>query len=150
MPETKASKKRRLEAELDVRKRKAALLLVENELNEEGTRRTQEEIASEIGISRKCLWQWKTQDSAFIDYTNMLADEFLDAKRTVVYRQLMKLIESSQPSVKAIDLFLRRHGLLTDKQVVETNEVAAEKSNEDIEKDIAELDKIINEDNEGY
>lgn len=148
MPETKASKKRRLEAKLDVRKRKAALLLVENELNEYGERRTQEEIASEIGITRKCLWQWKTQDSVFIEYTNMLADEFLDAKRTIVYRQLMKLIDCGQPSVKAIDLFLRRHGLLTDKQVVETNEVSTEKSNEDIEKDLAELDKIINEDNE--
>jgi hypothetical protein len=49
-----------LEAKLDARKRKAAYLLVENELRETGEKRTQEDIAEEIGVTYKCLWEWKT------------------------------------------------------------------------------------------
>jgi DNA-binding XRE family transcriptional regulator len=44
-----------LEAKLDARKRKAAYLLVENELRETGEKRTQEDIAEEIGVTYKCL-----------------------------------------------------------------------------------------------
>jgi hypothetical protein len=45
-----------LEAKLDARKRKAAYLLVEkveNELRETGEKRTQEDIAEEIGVTYK-------------------------------------------------------------------------------------------------
>lgn len=139
----RVTKKRRLESKLDIRKRKAALLLVENEMNEYDTRKTQDDLAAEVGITRKCLWQWKTQDRDFIEYVNILADDFLDAKRTVVYRQMMKLIEGSQPSVKAMQLYLQRQGLLTDKKVVEYSSEGSNKSNDDIKKELEELDELL-------
>ncbi|QWI73291.1 hypothetical protein ER45_030530 (plasmid) [Bacillus mycoides] len=112
------SSKKELEARLNLTQRQAALMLVENEMGD-GERRTQEQIAEELGITRMCLYKWRTQNKAFIDYKNMISDEFFAEKRDFVYRQMFKLIGGAQPSVRAIDLYLRRHGLLTEKHVVE-------------------------------
>jgi hypothetical protein len=132
-----------LEAKLDARKRLAAYLLVENELRETGDKRTQEDIAEEVGVSYKSLWEWKTKDSVFIEYKNALADDFLAEKRAYVYGQLMKLIGGSQPSVKALDLYLRRFGLLTEKQVMVTEDSGGSRSNDDLAKELEELDDLL-------
>jgi hypothetical protein len=132
-----------LEAKLDARKRKAAYLLVENELRETGEKRTQEDIAEEIGVTYKCLWEWKTKDQVFIEYKNALADDFLSEKRAYVYGQLMKLIGGSQPSVKALDLYLRRFGLLTEKQVMVTEDNGGSRTNDDLASELAELDDLL-------
>lgn len=134
-----------LEAKLDARKRNAAYLLVENELRETGERRKQEDIAAEIGVTYKTLWMWKTTDPVFIEYKNALADDFLSEKRAYVYGQLMKLIGGSQPSVKALDLYLRRFGLLTEKQVTVNESTNASRSNEDLAKELAELDDLLDD-----
>jgi transcriptional regulator with XRE-family HTH domain len=132
-----------LEAKLDARKRLGAYLLVENELRETGEKRTQEDIAEEVGVSYKTLWEWKTKDSVFIEYKNALADDFLAEKRAYVYGQLMKLIGGSQPSVKALDLYLRRFGLLTEKQVMVTEDNSGSRSNDDLAKELEELDDLL-------
>jgi hypothetical protein len=120
-----------------------AYLLVENELRETGEKRTQEDIAEEVGVSYKTLWEWKTKDSVFIEYKNALADDFLAEKRAYVYGQLMKLIGGSQPSVKALDLYLRRFGLLTEKQVMVTEDNSGSRSNDDLAKELEELDDLL-------
>jgi DNA-binding XRE family transcriptional regulator len=132
-----------LEAKLDARKRKAAYLLVENELRETGDKRTQDDIAEEVGVTSKTIWEWKTKDSVFIEYKNALADDFLSEKRAYVYGQMMKLIGGSQPSVKAIDLFMRRFGLLTEKQVITTEEVSGNRSNDDLAKELEEIEDLL-------
>lgn len=137
------ARKKALEARLEPRQREAALLCVERELSDEKDRKSFDEIAAEVGVSRISLYKWRTQNKAFIDYVNLLCDDFLESKRAIVYRQLMKLIEGAQPSVKALDLYMRRHGLLTDKQVVETKESGAARSNEDIAAELEELDEIL-------
>jgi hypothetical protein len=142
------AKQRALEARLDGRKKRAALLCVEREFSEADDRKGYDEIAEEIGIARKTLWEWRTQDKTFIEYVNLLADDFLASKRTVVYRRLMQLIDGPQPSVKGIDLYLRRHGLLTDKSVIETKESGAARDNNDIAAEIAELDELISDEAE--
>ena len=135
-----------LESKLNANQLKAAYLLVENELLETGEKRTLEEIAEEVGVVYKTLWQWKTRNKVFIEYKNSIADDFLADKRDRVYGQLMKLINASNPSVKAISLFLQHQGLLTQKTQIETVGGATEgSSNESIEKDLAELDAILND-----
>lgn len=136
-------KKKALEAKLDARQQKAAFLLVENEMRETGDKRTQEDIAEEVGVSFKTLWTWKKKNDAFIEYKNAIADDFLNEQRAFVYSQLMKLIGGSQPSVKAIDLWMRRHGLLTDKTVTETLDGSNERSNDDLQRELAELDELL-------
>ena len=135
-----------LESKLKANQTKAAYLLVENELLETGEKRTLEEIAEEVGVTYKTIWCWSTKNKVFIEYKNLIADDFLSGKRAKVYGQLMKLIESNNPSVKAISLFLQVHGLLTTKTQIETIGGASEStSNESIEKDLAELDAILND-----
>lgn len=134
-----------LEAKLDARKRNAAYLLVENELRETGEKRKQDDIAAEIGVSSKTIWEWKTKDPVFIEYKNAIADEFLSEKRAFVYGQLMKLISGPQPSVKGIDLWMRRFGLLTEKQVTVTEDASGGRSNEDLAKELEDLDDLLND-----
>ena len=140
-----ANRIKALEAKLDANKRKAAYLLVENELRETGDKRTQEDIAEEVGVTYKTLWSWRTKDQVFIEYKNAIADDFLAEKRAHVYGQLMKLIGGSQPSVKALDLYLRRFGLLTEKQVTVTEDSGSNRSNEDIKKELEELNELLDD-----
>jgi DNA-binding XRE family transcriptional regulator len=134
-----------LEAKLDARKRNAAYLLVENELRESGEKRKQEEIAEEVGVTSKTIWEWKTKDPVFIEYKNAIADDFLSEKRAFVYGQLMKSISGPQPSIKGIDIFMRRFGLLTEKQVNVTEDAGGSRSNEDIEKEIEDLNNLLDD-----
>jgi len=145
-------RKQELEAKLSGKQRQAALLCVERELAEDTpSRLTLEEIADKIGYTRKQLWQWRTQNRAFIDYVNLICDDFFDSKRVTVYRRLMGLIdpknENVMPSVKAIDLYFRRCGLLVDRQIVENRNTADTTSTEDISADIKELDHLLEETN---
>lgn len=141
-----SNRMKQLEAKLDARQRKAAYLLVENELRETGERRSYEDIAAEIGVHYKTVWEWRTKNRNFIAYKNEIADDFLADKRDQVYAQLMKLITAPQPSVKAIDLFMRRHGMLTDRQITQTENGDENRSTDDLEKELAELDDLLDGD----
>lgn len=134
-----------LEAKLDARKQKAAYLLVENELRETGEKRSQEDIAEEVGVTSKTIWSWKTTDPIFIEYKNAIADDFLSEKRAYVYGQLMKTISGAQPSIKGIDIFMRRFGLLTEKQVNVTEDASTSRSNEDLARELAELGDLLDD-----
>src|SRR5690625_2545941 len=103
---------------------------------------TFEDIATEVGVSRQSLLKWRQQNRASIDYVNYLADDFLAAERAFVYRQLMKSISGEQPSIKGIDLYFKRHGLITERSVVETVESGG-RDEADIAADIAELDDLL-------
>lgn len=139
--------RKELEQKLTLKQREAALMLVENELTSDSEeRKTQEELSEALGVSRMALYKWRTQNNAFIEYKNLLADDFFSEKRDIVYRQLFKLITSSQPSVKAIDLYMRRHGLLTDKTVVVDETSAGGKTDAQIAQEVAELDDLLKED----
>lgn len=138
-----SSKLQELESKLTAQQRKAAYMLVENELRETGEKQKLEDIAAEIGVDRSTLYLWRTRNRTFIAYKNEIADDFLSDKRDRVYGQLMKLINAPQPSVKAIDLFMRRHGLLTDRQVTETVGGDNSRTDNDIAKEIEELDDLL-------
>lgn len=141
----KSNRMQLLESKLTAQQRKAAYMLVENELRDSGDKVSQEQIADEVGVTYKTIWSWRTKNKTFIEYKNLIADDFLADKRDQVYGQLMKLISGSQPSVKAIDLYLRRHGLLTDKTVIEQDTGEGGRTNTDLEKELAELDDLLDE-----
>jgi hypothetical protein len=139
------NKLKALEAKLTEQQKKAAYMLVENDLkpNKDETKLTYEQIADEIGVTYKTIWSWRTQNRNFIAYKNEISDDFLSDKRSRVYGQLLKLIEGEQPSVKAIDLFMRRFGLLTEKQVISTEDNSGSRSNDDLASELAELDDLL-------
>lgn len=139
------SRIKQLEAQLSFEKRKAAQACALNEIMPEGgEKKTQEQLAEELGMSRMGLYRWRTQDSTFIEYMNLLADDMLSSHRAKVYGKLMTLIDGPQPSVKAIDLFMKRYGLLTEKQII-TDNTTADESSEDIQKEADDLDRYLKE-----
>jgi hypothetical protein len=140
-----SNKLKALEAKLTEQQKKAAYMLVENDLksNKDPLKLTYEQIADEIGVSYKTIWSWRTQNRNFIAYKNEISDDFLSDKRSRVYGQLLKLIEGEQPSVKAIDLFMRRFGLLTEKQIIATEDASGSRSNDDLAKELEELDDLL-------
>jgi hypothetical protein len=139
------NKLKALEAKLTEQQKKAAYMLVENDLksNKDPLKLTYEQIADEIGVSYKTIWSWRTQNRNFIAYKNEISDDFLSDKRSKVYGQLMKLIDGEQPSVKAISLYLQRYGLLTQKTQVETIDTGGSRSNDDLASELAELDDLL-------
>lgn len=139
-----------LEAKLTMQQRKAALLLVQRELDESVAvqHTTIDDVAEKVGISPRQLYRWK-HDPVFVEYQNMIADDFLSSYRPAVYKQMLKLINGSQPSVKAMDLYLKRFGLLTDRTVTEAVENESEQSDEKIAQDIAELERELADDSGG-
>jgi len=135
--------RKELEAKLTLQQRKAALMLVENELETE-EKKSQDEIASEVGVTRQALYKWRTQNKTFIEYRNMLADDFFSSMRPYVYKQLLKTISGSQPSIKGIDLFFRRFALLTDKTIIEDGSGDNEnRSDAALKKELAELEEML-------
>lgn len=138
-----SKRKRALEAKLSLKQRKAALMLVEKELDIEGLDiQTDDEIAEACEVHRMTVYRWKNQNVAFRDYMNLIADEYFQAQRTFVYKQLLKTISGEQPSIKGIDLYMKRHGLLTEKhEVTTTNDGPS--SNEDLEESLKEVDSLL-------
>ncbi|MEK3995472.1 phBC6A51 family helix-turn-helix protein [Psychrobacillus sp. FSL K6-2365] len=134
-----------LEAKIGPLRVKGAYMLLALELREtaEGGPTTVAQVAEELKVSTVTLWNWKNNRD-FITYKNLIADTFLEEKRAIVNQKLMSLIDSSQPSVKAIDLYFRRFGLLTERQIVEQVESQdVNTSNEKIEESMAEIDELL-------
>jgi hypothetical protein len=144
-----------LEAQLTAQQRKAAQMLVANEwgelLSEDGRKKSMQELADDIGIARSTLYEWKAQER-FIDYVNYLTDINLRGMQSEVNVALMKAIRGGNnglPSVKAIDLYMRRWALLSNRTIVEDrrDEITNNrKTDEEIRRDIAELNDLVDGD----
>jgi transcriptional regulator with XRE-family HTH domain len=95
---------------------KAAIMLVANELAGKD-KKSQEELADEIGISRQQLYTWRTQNRDFIAYQAAVSDMHLESFRAEADAALLKLIKSG--SVKGLDLYYTMLGKKIAKSQVE-------------------------------
>lgn len=114
-----------LKERLTPQQQMAVHLLVANEFSGK-EKRTQEELAEEIGISRQALHQWRTENVNFIQYQAALTDMKLDSYRSLVDARLMTLIERGPsnngiPSIKAIELYYKLSGSLVERKEITTN-----------------------------
>lgn len=96
------------ESKFRPKQREAAIALVEYEFTPKGERKTKDEIAEELGITRKTLHNWDTKDRNFINYKNHLAGQFADSSLSFVYSKLLDGI--SKGSMRGIETFLKRIG----------------------------------------
>lgn len=124
----------------------AAVKLVENSFAGRG-RKTLEEIAEEIGISRTTLWMW-SNDVNFIRYKEAIADQMLRSNIDLANGQLLALINgeytnNGTPSIKALELFYKLSGKLVEKKEVITNVDKPKVSQSEIEETLTELGKGI-------
>lgn len=137
------SRKEQIKAKLTTAQQKAVYLLVENEMMPTDERKTQDDIAQEVGVERMTLYRWRTRNEDFIEFKNLVADDFLASDRERVYGVLTKMIFGKQPSIKAIDLYLKRFGLLSEKIINENVDNGTGRSDEDVKRQLAELDALL-------
>lgn len=104
------------ESKLRPKQREAAVLLIEKEFADKGERKTNDQIAEELGITRMTLYNWDTRDRNFIEYKNFLAADFFDSYLPFVYKKLIDGIHHG--SMKGIEIFLKRRGELDSRSEV--------------------------------
>lgn len=114
------------ERALDPMHAQAARLLVENQFRLKNERRTMEEIAAEVGVSRQSLHKWQ-QNSDMIKYMGALSEQQLALYKPLADSQLIKSIRgdgqnNGLPSQKGLDLYYKRMGLLTERHEILTSE----------------------------
>ncbi|MDA2267072.1 phBC6A51 family helix-turn-helix protein [Bacillus cereus] len=137
---------RDLRQEITEEQAQAAVKLVENSFAGRG-RKTLEEIAEELGVSRTTLWTW-SNDVNFIRYKEALADQLLRDNIDLANGQLLALIRgdftaNKTPSIKALELFYKLSGKLAEKKEITTNVDKPKVSQSEVEQELAELGKGI-------
>src|SRR5690625_2625110 len=100
--------------------REAGIAMVEYEFTGKNERKTLEEIANEVKVSRMTLHNWNHYDNNFIAYKNYLAAKFFDGHLAFVYKKMLDGINDG--SMKGIELFLKRIGDLDTRSEVTINE----------------------------
>jgi hypothetical protein len=103
---------------------KVAYAIVENDYRKHDERKTMQDIADELGISRTTLYNHKN-DSNVVRLMSMLSEKQTDTMRAKVDSALMRLIDDGSgrlPSIKAIELFYKLKGLMIDRSIVGESE----------------------------
>ncbi|MFB7304071.1 phBC6A51 family helix-turn-helix protein [Heyndrickxia sporothermodurans] len=141
-----------LKAALTVPQQKAAWLIHQNELSDniEGSRRSYEDIANDVGVDVRTLYNWRKQDRNFIAYKNAIADVTLYSYRDEVDAMLMKLIRGGNNgigSIKALQLYYQMIGKLVSKQemtIVNEDERRTKRlTDEEVSEQLAKLNETI-------
>jgi transcriptional regulator with XRE-family HTH domain len=138
-----------LKEHLTPQQQMAAHLLVANEFAGK-EKKSQEELAEEIGVSRQTLHNWRTDNADFIRYQSALTDMKLDSYRSLVDARLMTLIERGPsnngiPSIKAIELYYKLSGRLVERKEISTNseQEGRRLTQEEIAKGLEELNESL-------
>lgn len=117
------------EARFKPKQREGAIMLVEYEFTPKAARKSKQEIADELGITRKTLHNWDTKDSNFIAYKNHLAAQYTDSQLAFVYQKLIESI--GRNSVRAMELYMKRIGDLDTKTEVTVKQDGEDKTHEE-------------------
>ncbi|OYD06292.1 phBC6A51 family helix-turn-helix protein [Paludifilum halophilum] len=106
----------KLEAQLSPIQRKAAYMLAVNDLGIDGPRKTQIQMAGEIGVSDSTIRRWN-QNPAFIKLMEYHTDIIMNRYHARVMGKLINLIEQTDAtkSVKPLELYMKLRGLLADR-----------------------------------
>lgn len=138
-----------LKLRLTPAQRKAAELIVANDFAPKDEKKTLEEIADEVRVDRRTLYDWR-QNPDFTRYAAAITDNELDRGHSFVTGRLMWLIENGAsnngvPPIKAIELYYKLTGRLVDRSVVMTNEDSRNPkiTQEEINNELDKLDKLI-------
>lgn len=142
MANQRKSRRDQLADQLTAKQIKAAHALIENELAPGTERKTQDQLADELGCDRKTLFRWRTENQAFIEYKKEVARDFLSDAVGIFARQLIKSMDGAQPSQKALDLYAKMMGFIKNEHSVEVTTNDA-RSSEDIARELAELDEQL-------
>jgi len=139
-----------LKARLSPQQQAAAELIVANEFATKGEKKTYEEIAEEVGVAIRTLYNWR-QSPDFTRYMSVISDNKLDNYRALADAQLIKLIKGTSnngiPAIKALELYYKLSGKLVDRResvVVNESDRKPRVSREEVEKELDKLNDILN------
>lgn len=143
------SRRDRLAESLTVQQQKAAYLLLENEMLPTKEQRTLEQIAEEIGVTRNGLYNWRTQNQAFIEFKKEVAKDYLSDAVGIFTKQLIRSMEGTNgvPSSKALDLYAKMMGFIKTEHSVEITQGGA-KSDAQIAEELKQLDALLAQESE--
>lgn len=134
---------------LTAEQRNAAELIVANDFAPKGNKRKLDEIAFEVGVDRRTLYNWR-QNADFTRYMSAISDNKLDNHRSLADSQLVKLIagvsNNGVASIKALELFYKLNGRLEDKRTVTINDDKHKPAmtREEVSKGLADLERFVN------
>ena len=145
------TRKEILEERLSADQLKAVYLLLDNELKPEGERMSQDEIAAKCNVNRSTLYRWRTQNQDFIDYRREVTRNYISDMSGLFLKSLRRSIEGTNgtPSMKALDLFAKVEGFVQTTNQLDVNIGGGGRSNEDLEDELAKLDKQLAELDDG-
>lgn len=114
-----------------------AEMLVVNDLVEQ--RKTQKEMAEELGVSVQTLRNWR-QQKIFVKYLNELADVHVGSFIAEAYNGLVEIMRDGKNAerLKAIELLLKKEGKLRDKTEISVEDNRAQS----VDEILAELDNL--------
>lgn len=130
---------------LSEQQRKAAAMLVDNELLPKDEQQTVSEMAEEIGIHRKTLWEWRRRNPIFAEYKQHLTTLALQDSHGALAKVLIDNLDKTQPSTKMLELLAKMtpNVIAATKQEVEVNTESS--SHDDVIKRIQELEEAKKE-----
>lgn len=142
----KLSRRDQLAEQLSMKQQRAVYMLLENETLPTAEQKTQQEIADELGVTRKCLWEWRKKNQAFIEFKKEVAKDYLGDEVGLFAKALISSMKGTNgaPSQKALDLYAKMMGFIKSEHSVEVTQGGV-KTNEELAQEIAELDALLNE-----
>jgi len=142
----KLTRRDQLAEQLSVKQQSAVYKLLENETLPSKEQRTQQEIADELGITRKCLWQWRKQNQAFIEFKKEVAKDYLGDEVGLFAKALIDSMRGTNgaPSQKALDLYAKMMGFIKSEHSIEVTQGGA-RTDEELTAELAELDAMLKE-----
>ena len=125
--------------------RMAAERLAENEFALKGEKRTYEQIAKEVGITPRQLYNWRKVPD-FNSYMTSISTTIFNSYTPLAEAQLINAIRGTSSngiaSSKALDMFFRMSGRFVDRsEITHTDSNSPRMTQDELRDKIADLDK---------
>lgn len=140
------SRRDKLAEQLTVKQQQAVYMLLDNEMLPYKERKTQDEIADELGVNRATLYRWRKQNQAFIEFKKEVAKDYLGDEVGLFAKALIESMRGTNgaPSQKALDLYAKMMGFIKNEHAVEITNNSA-RTDEELAKELEELDALLDE-----
>lgn len=140
------SRRDQLAEKLTVKQQQAVYALIDNEMLPYKERKTQDELADELEVNRATLYRWRKQNQAFIEFKKEVAKDYLGDDVGLFAEALRRSMVGTNgvPSMKALDLYAKMMGFITNEHKLEVSSGNA-RTDEELAKELAELDAMLDE-----
>lgn len=133
------TRREQLFEQLKEEQRNTIYLLLEREQygkNDEN-RMSLDDIADAVGVTRKTIYSWRTQNAIFQEALSETSREMLAALAPQAFGAMARLLGGKQPSTKALDLYYKAAGWIKNEQKIDITTNG--RNDADLEAELARL-----------